>query len=57
MYRVERRQARRVEGSGLGLSIVQRIVEQHGGSIAVESQEDEGSVFTVTLPRLAAVER
>lgn len=51
MYRVERRQARRVEGSGLGLSIVQRIVEQHGGSIAVESQEDEGSVFTVTLPR------
>ncbi len=51
MYRVERRQGRYVEGSGLGLSIVQRIVEQHGGSISVESRVGEGSTFTVTLPQ------
>lgn len=51
MYRVER-QGRYVEGSGLGLSIVRRIVEQHGGSISVRSQVGEGSTFTVTLPRL-----
>jgi two-component system phosphate regulon sensor histidine kinase PhoR len=50
LYRVERRQGRQVEGSGLGLSIVQRIVEQHGGGIAVESRVGEGSAFTVTLP-------
>jgi signal transduction histidine kinase len=50
LYRVERRQGRPVEGSGLGLSIVQRIVEQHGGSLAVESQVSQGSTFTVTLP-------
>ncbi|MBN1888494.1 MAG: hypothetical protein JW850_10905 [Thermoflexales bacterium] len=50
LYRVERRQGRQIEGSGLGLSIVQRIVEQHGGSLAVESQLGAGSTFTVTLP-------
>jgi two-component system phosphate regulon sensor histidine kinase PhoR len=51
LYRVERRWGRYVEGSGLGLSIVQRIVEQHGGTISVESQAGEGSIFTVTLPQ------
>ncbi len=51
MYRAERRQGRYVEGSGLGLSIVQRIVEQHGGSISVQSQVGEGATFMVALPR------
>jgi signal transduction histidine kinase len=54
MYRVERRQGRPVEGSGLGLSIVKRIVEQHGGSISVQSGEG-GTSFTVILPRSANV--
>ena len=53
MYRAERRQGRYVEGSGLGLSIVQRIVEQHKGSISVKSQVGEGTTFTVMLPRSA----
>lgn len=37
-------------GVGLGLAIVAKIVDQHGGKIAVESQPGEGSIFCVTLP-------
>lgn len=39
-------------GTGLGLMITQRIVRDHGGTIAVESKIDEGTVFTVRLPRI-----
>lgn len=38
------------EGSGLGLSLVKRILDACGGEIAVESQLGQGSAFTVTLP-------
>jgi two-component system, sensor histidine kinase and response regulator len=40
----------RVEGHGLGLSIVQRIVERCGGQVGVESQKGTGSTFFFTLP-------
>jgi signal transduction histidine kinase len=50
MYRVEKESTRAVEGSGLGLSIVKRIVELHGGRIAVESTVGEGTTFRVRLP-------
>lgn len=42
-------------GAGLGLAIVRRIVEAHGGSVAVRSTPGAGSSFTVTLPRVPLV--
>ena len=43
--------SRSVEGNGLGLSIVKRIVDLHQGKIDVVSVEDGGSQFTVKLPQ------
>ena len=38
------------DGIGLGLPIAQRIVDEHGGEIRVESRPGEGTIFYVTLP-------
>src|SRR4030095_6643686 len=38
------------KGTGLGLPISQRIIENHGGTIEVRSQPSEGATFTVLLP-------
>lgn len=40
----------RIPGSGIGLSGAQEIAEQHGGEIAVQSREGEGSTFSLRLP-------
>ena len=49
-YQVDSGSTREVGGAGLGLSIVKRLVEAHGGSIRVEDNEPRGAVFVVTLP-------
>jgi len=41
---------RRHEGTGLGLALTKRLAELHGGTISVESEENQGSVFRVWLP-------
>ncbi len=41
------------KGTGIGLFISNQTIEQHGGSIEVESSPDQGSVFTITLPENA----
>jgi len=50
-FRVKSSAKDETTGSGLGLSIVQRIVEAHRGHVKVTSQPNEGSVFTVYLPK------
>jgi signal transduction histidine kinase len=42
-----------VPGTGLGLAIVKQSVELHAGTIVFESEENVGTIFTVSVPRLA----
>jgi signal transduction histidine kinase len=48
--RIDGARRRSHEGSGIGLALVQELVEMHGGSIRVESKMGAGTVFTVSLP-------
>jgi signal transduction histidine kinase len=47
---IDSRLARAFDGTGLGLALVKTFVELHGGTVAVESAEEEGSRFVVWLP-------
>ena len=51
-YRAAKDRSRKTGGSGLGLSIAQWIVAQHGGTIQVSSTPDQGATFTVQFPDL-----
>lgn len=50
-YRVDESRARTSGGHGLGLAIVKTLVEGMSGSISVQSKPDQGSTFTIILPR------
>ena len=43
---------RQYEGTGLGLALVQKLTDLHGGSVQVESEAGKGSRFTINLPCL-----
>ena len=50
-HRVRGARGRTFEGSGIGLSLVQQLVGLHGGTVEVASKLNEGSTFSVTIPR------
>ena len=49
-YRVDKARSRAMGGSGLGLAIAKEVVQLHGGKIWVNSIENKGSTFFVSLP-------
>jgi len=49
-YRVDRARSRLTGGTGLGLSIVRHVAVNHGGDVRVESEEGQGSTFSLILP-------
>ncbi|SES22020.1 hypothetical protein SAMN04487944_12443 [Gracilibacillus ureilyticus] len=50
-FRVDKARSRKAGGTGLGLAICKAIVEAHGGKISIESRLNEGSTFTIHLPK------
>ncbi|WMJ15155.1 HAMP domain-containing sensor histidine kinase [Geobacillus proteiniphilus] len=55
-YRVDPSRSQRQQGYGIGLSIAKWIVDAHGGTINVQSEEKRGSRFIVTLPQPTIIE-
>jgi len=53
-YQADTSSTRKHEGTGIGLSLVKELIEIQGGTIWVESQEGEGTVFRIILPVLDA---
>ncbi len=55
-YRVDKGRSRESGGTGLGLSIIKHIVQQHGGSVSVESEAGQGATFYFSLPYVQSTE-
>ncbi|WP_280771108.1 ATP-binding protein [Salipaludibacillus daqingensis] len=51
-HRIDQTDRKKIGGTGLGLAIAKEIIDQHDGSIWVESEEGKGSIFSVSLPLL-----
>ncbi|RWZ68437.1 PAS domain-containing protein [Labedella populi] len=50
-YRADSVRQTSIHGTGLGLNIAREIIEEHGGSVSVESERGVGTTFTMTLPK------
>lgn len=50
-YRTQKVRDSQIHGNGLGLSIVKKIIEQHGGSVSIDSIVDRGTTVTIYLPK------
>ncbi len=55
-YRVNKSRSREFGGSGIGLSLVKTILKRHGASITVSENNPQGSVFTIRIPLVDAVD-
>jgi signal transduction histidine kinase len=53
--RIKNTKTRNIMGSGLGLSILRKLATLYDGEVAVASQPDVGTTFTVHLPAVAPV--
>jgi signal transduction histidine kinase len=56
-YQVDNTATRRYGGTGMGLALVQKLVQMHHGAVAVESRPGKGSTFTVVLPAVVTPAR
>ena len=54
-YKVDKARDRSLGGNGLGLSLVKKIIELHGGTITVQSEPGKGTAFKIILPGLHSV--
>jgi signal transduction histidine kinase len=50
-YKVDKSRDRSLGGNGLGLSIVKKIIDLHGGKISLSSEIGKGTEFTILLPK------
>ncbi len=55
-YRVNKSRSREFGGAGIGLSLVKTILKQHGASITVSENTPQGSVFTIRIPLVDAID-
>lgn len=55
-YRVNKSRSREFGGAGIGLSLVKTILKRHGASIAVSENTPQGSVFTIRIPLVDAID-
>jgi signal transduction histidine kinase len=52
---IDTRLARKYDGAGLGLSIVKKLIERHGGELVIESEPEVGSCISLVFPAAAVV--
>lgn len=55
-YRVNKSRSREFGGAGIGLSLVKTILKRHGASITVSENDPQGSVFTIRIPLVDAID-